>query len=223
MQIIRNNLGQFVKGTESLKYWLGKKRSPLSQETKIKIGNANRGLQIKFKCEMCKKDCEIREWNYKQNKNHFCSQKCYSKFQKINPVRYWLGKKRLDMIGHKWNVGKKRTEEEKKERSLSQMGEKHWNWKGGYKNELWQKRQRRIRELGSEGFHTLAEWETLKANYNWICPSCYRKEPEIKLTTDHIVPLIKGGSHNIENIQPLCKSCNSKKYIKVIKYEIKIC
>lgn len=68
------------------------------------------------------------------------------------------------------------------------------------------------------GSHTLGEWETLKAQYNWVCPSCGRKEPEIKLTEDHIIPLKKGGSNNIENIQPLCGPCNSKKNTKIIKY-----
>jgi 5-methylcytosine-specific restriction endonuclease McrA len=64
--------------------------------------------------------------------------------------------------------------------------------------------------------HTYQEWETLKAQYNWTCPWCGKSEPKIKLTEDHIIPLSRGGSNNIENIQPLCKSCNCKKSTKII-------
>ena len=60
----------------------------------------------------------------------------------------------------------------------------------------------------------------LKIKYKNTCPSCYKSEPEIKLTEDHIIPLSKGGNNKIENIQPLCGVCNCKKYNKIKKYEL---
>ena len=104
---------------------------------------------------------------------------------------------------------------------------KHWlgsgnpNWGGGistYKRKLWLNNQRRVRKIGNGGSHTQGEWETLKAQYNWTCPACKKPEPEITLSCDHITPLCRGGSDNIENIQPLCRSCNSKKHTKDTKY-----
>lgn len=80
------------------------------------------------------------------------------------------------------------------------------------------KNRMRWHNLKLIGSHTLGEWETLKAQYNWTCPSCGKKEPEIKLTEDHIIPISRGGSNNIENIQPLCGPCNSKKYTNIIRY-----
>lgn len=74
---------------------------------------------------------------------------------------------------------------------------------------------RNQRILQNGGYHTDGEWETLKAQYNWTCPHCGAHEPEIKLTKDHIIPLSRGGSNNIENIQPLCRICNTKKGIKI--------
>lgn len=52
-----------------------------------------------------------------------------------------------------------------------------------------------------------------------ICPVCGKKEPEITLSEDHIIPLYWGGTDYINNIQSLCRSCNSKKHTKIIFYE----
>lgn len=119
-------------------------------------------------------------------------------------------------------------------KSLNRSKESNSNWKGGaehnkLKSKAWRKdnyqrvlflnRLRRIRKLGSKGIHTLHEWNDLKELYKYTCPSCKQTEPDIKLTVDHITPLSKGGTDYISNIQPLCKSCNSKKNTKTIKYE----
>lgn len=81
------------------------------------------------------------------------------------------------------------------------------------------KRNRVIKRLKIESLsHTYGEWELLKKQYNYTCPCCGLSEPEIKLTEDHIIPLSKGGSDLIENIQPLCGKCNFKKHTSIIKY-----
>jgi len=37
---------------------------------------------------------------------------------------------------------------------------------------------------------------------------------EAAAEVDHIVPLARGGTHDLANLQPLCKSCHSKKTMR---------
>ena len=60
-----------------------------------------------------------------------------------------------------------------------------------------------------------SEWSDLKRFYGENCLCCQQSR---KLTADHIIPLSQGGSNGIWNIQPLCRSCNSKKGVKTIDY-----
>lgn len=102
------------------------------------------------------------------------------------------------------------------------------SWKDGQSKNNWKlnnkelvnhhTRIRRYRLRGAEGTHSLRQWEDLKKLYNYMCLCCKQQEPFIKLTEDHIVPISIGGSNNISNIQPLCKSCNSQKFTKVVSY-----
>lgn len=68
--------------------------------------------------------------------------------------------------------------------------------------------ERYARLKGAEGKFTLEEWNQLLCKHEYKCVHCGYNG---KLTKDHIIPLTKGGSNYITNIQPLCQSCNSSK------------
>jgi len=111
--------------------------------------------------------------------------------------------------------GKKLSSETRLKMSIRMRGDKTNFWKGVD----WQAKERagiynntyRTKRKGNGGSYSVGEWETLKAQFNWTCWICGKGEPTIKLTVDHIIPVSRGGSSNIENIQPLCRSCNSRK------------
>lgn len=75
--------------------------------------------------------------------------------------------------------------------------------------------KRRAIKAKAKGSFTAEEFSELCKKYRNKCLCCGKKK---KLTADHVVPLSKGGSNDISNIQPLCNSCNSKKGTKTIDY-----
>ena len=73
---------------------------------------------------------------------------------------------------------------------------------------------RRARKRKNGGKLTTADIKFLKATF----PFCVRCGIDVNLSIDHVIPLVRGGRNDIENIQILCRSCNSSKGIKVIDY-----
>ena len=77
-------------------------------------------------------------------------------------------------------------------------------------------RNRKSQKRGAPGKHTATEWKELCDRYDNRCLRCGEKKP---LTEDHIIPVtVKGTNNYIQNLQPLCQGCNSKKGTKTIDY-----
>jgi 5-methylcytosine-specific restriction endonuclease McrA len=77
-------------------------------------------------------------------------------------------------------------------------------------------RMRRARRRAAEGSFTSTEWQALCARYGGRCLSC--GSTDRRLTPDHVIPLSRGGSDWITNIQPMCLPCNQRKSTKIIDY-----
>lgn len=77
---------------------------------------------------------------------------------------------------------------------------------------------RRAVQYGVSGVLTIEDWQSVCKRFGYCCLKCGRSEPEIVLTIDHVQPLYRGGLNTVDNIQPLCKSCNSGKKTKTMDY-----
>ena len=77
-------------------------------------------------------------------------------------------------------------------------------------------RKRRAAKHASLGNFTAKEFQELCEGYGNRCLCCGAEGA--LLEADHIVPLSRGGSDEIGNIQPLCGTCNRSKFVKTVDY-----
>lgn len=70
----------------------------------------------------------------------------------------------------------------------------------------------RARKRKSDGEHTPAQIQSMLSNQKHKCACC--KHKLVKFQIDHVVPLARGGSNDISNIQLLCPRCNRSKGAK---------
>jgi len=115
-------------------------------------------------------------------------------------------KDKMKIIRRRW-----RKKNQKKNRELA----KSW----GLKNReyvLWNARIQDYKRKKAVGTFSLNEWNLLKRKYNYRCAKCKKRK---KLTVDHKIPLSKGGTNWIDNIQPLCMQCNCSKGNKLMPAE----
>ena len=106
-----------------------------------------------------------------------------------------------------------------RERNIDRVREVYRTWQKNNRDKVVAKTHRRnARKMQNGGSYTAQEWRELCQRYGNRCLSCGRTN--VKLTVDHVIPLIRGGTNSIDNIQPLCGVCNSKKGTREIDYRV---
>lgn len=75
--------------------------------------------------------------------------------------------------------------------------------------------RRRARLVANGGTYTVREWRAMVSWFGDCCLCCGASE---RLTIDHVLPVARGGSNDIANLQPLCRPCNASKKARHIDY-----
>lgn len=70
-----------------------------------------------------------------------------------------------------------------------------------------------------------SRWRKIRSmflNANPFCEKC-KSEGRYTLASEihHIIPLSKGGTHDLDNLMPLCKSCHAKIHASIRKKNIR--
>jgi 5-methylcytosine-specific restriction endonuclease McrA len=88
---------------------------------------------------------------------------------------------------------------------------------------LWSSRMRKIRQKAkraryrSKGYARLRNQKAKMKKMKWKhCLLCGALD---RLTIDHIVPVSKGGTNSLSNLQVLCNDCNIKKGDNILRVE----
>ena len=150
-------------------------------------------------CGVCGTSVTKSKSKAESRHSFFCSHECYSESLRIPP--------------------------EERRKNANAYTRKYRKEHNGWYRNIKHKRRAMKKDLG--GSFTGEEWNNLLEENNYSCKIC---GSEKKITVDHIIPLVKWAEwckdnpvsykwNDIENIQPLCLSCNSRKIDKIEYFE----
>lgn len=71
--------------------------------------------------------------------------------------------------------------------------------------------EKSARRRGPAGDAMRAHTDKLFAKFDWRCCFCGCILDHETITEDHVIPLARGGTGDLKNLQFACRSCNSSK------------
>ena len=121
------------------------------------------------------------------------------------------GRAAVYYASHKETIDQQRLERDKKNRVVLLERQRRWGQTpvGKLCRKIANARTKAVRRalgpIDMKGFAAKC------ADFQWVCQLCGKILTPETVTIDHIVPVVKGGTNVLENLQPLCMHCNSLK------------
>lgn len=135
----------------------------------------------------------------KARKTIYCSRECANNSRKIINAR-WRNPIEIKKYMHNYT--------QKNRIKLNASKQIYKKLHRGKANEL----QRRRRAGG--GSFSAQNWDAILS----IAPYCLSCGTSKYIQADHVIALARGGRNDIDNIQPLCRSCNVRKGVQSTDY-----
>jgi len=105
------------------------------------------------------------------------------------------------------SIERRLSERNNKSVKARQNALKKWGITGDSEIVYSSKRSERMADARKKGRHTKVEWENMREFFG----ECLKCGSQTDILKDHITPIYQGGSDGIDNIQPLCRTCNASK------------
>ncbi len=171
---------------------------------------------------------------YKANKDRY--KIAADQWTKNNPEKvHAIGKRFRSKPGYKqyntdrsrayYALNKKRLRKRRREylalhpelRKKRNADNREWYRKNPLKHKLLCDKRRALKKSATVNLASIVAWQTrVKSKPSFVCYYCENRKPIGDLHFDHIIPLVKGGPHSVENLCTSCSWCNLSKNKNVI-------
>ena len=189
-----------------------KKCSACKQIKPVNLFN-KKACAIDGYCDECRECSNIRKREFNRTHPEIKA--------KRDRVYYQKNKEKRQEYALKWRTQNKeelkRKKREYRENNKEKVRDsKRREYQKNKENYVFNAANRRSRELNAKGKYTREDVMSLLSVQKGKCLKCGQPfTNDRKPSVDHIIPLSKGGHNSIENLQLLCKPCNSSKGVNI--------